>query len=355
MRLLPMSDQDKDIEILALRHQLIVLQRQVGKPVFTQADRMVLAGLLRYLPPEKLRKLLLLVRPDTLLRWHRDLIKRRHAATCAPKRRGRPRTVRSIRALVLRLARENSSWGYRRIHGELAALGIKVAASTVWEILNEHGVAPAPERDSTTWTRFLHDQGAHTTYLGPEGSHIGREESVPDTARVLGRMFDGIEFPGLPTWAAGGPARLDHRHGRRPVAAHRGRTGRSGPGSGVAWEGAKQIMSADQGHGVRVLEDPLTNKGTAFFEEEQHAQRSDFGEGLPRRGPPAPPPHSQGTQEKGTEEHDNADDQQINQALDDDTHDAEHDRHDHEEEEEGKHLMLRSVVLVSGGPVAVHR
>ena len=158
MRLLPMSDQDKDIEILALRHQLIVLQRQVGKPVFTQADRMVLAGLLRYLPPEKLRKLLLLVRPDTLLRWHRDLIKRRHAATCAPKRRGRPRTVRSIRALVLRLARENSSWGYRRIHGELAALGIKVAASTVWEILNKHGVAPAPERDSITWTRFLHNQ-----------------------------------------------------------------------------------------------------------------------------------------------------------------------------------------------------
>jgi hypothetical protein len=176
-----------------------------------------------------------------------------------------------------------------------------------------------------------HDQGAHTTYLGAEGSHIGRGESIPDTARVLGRMFDGIEFPGLPTWAAGGPARLDHRHGRRPVAAHRGRTGRSGPGSGVAWEGAKQIMSADQGQGVRVQEEPLTNKGTAFFEEEQHAQRSDFGEGLPRRGPPAPPPHSQSTQEKGTEKHDNADEQQIHQALDDDAHDAEHDRHDHEE------------------------
>ena len=119
---------------------------------------MVLAGLLRHLPAEKPRQLLLLVRPDTLLRWHRDLIKRRHAATCAPKRRGRPRTVRSIRALVLRLAGENSSRGYRRIHGELAALGVKVAASTVWEILNEHGIAPAPERDSTTWTRFLYSQ-----------------------------------------------------------------------------------------------------------------------------------------------------------------------------------------------------
>jgi hypothetical protein len=89
--------------------------------------------------------------------------------------------------------------------------------------------------------------------------------------------------------------------------------------------------------------------------ETGHERRSDFGEGSPRRRPPGPPPHSQGTQEKGTEEHDNADNQQINQALDDDTYDAEHDSHDHEEEEEGKHLMLRSVVLVSGGPVAVHR
>ncbi|MGW3044477.1 hypothetical protein ACWC9T_31540 [Kitasatospora sp. NPDC001159] len=92
------------------------------------------------------------------LRWHRDLLKRRHAATCTPKRRGRPPTVRSIRVLVLRLASENSSWGYRRIHGELAALGIKVAASSVWEILKEHGIPPAPERQSTTWADFLRSQ-----------------------------------------------------------------------------------------------------------------------------------------------------------------------------------------------------
>ncbi|MBA4865308.1 transposase [Streptomyces sp. PSKA54] len=158
LRLLPMSDRDKDIEILALRHQLLVLQRQVGKPAFTDTDRAVLAGLLHHLPMEKLRHLLLLVRPGTILRWHRDLLKRRHAATCVPKRRGRPPTIRSIRALVLRLARENSSWGYRRIHGELAALGIKVAASTIWEILREHGIPPAPERQSTTWADFLRSQ-----------------------------------------------------------------------------------------------------------------------------------------------------------------------------------------------------
>lgn len=125
LRLLPMSERDKDIEILALRHQILILQRQAGKAAFTNTDRALLAGLLHHLPMDKLRQLPLLVRPDTILRWHRDLLKRRHAAICAPKRRGRPPTVRSIRTLVIRLARENSSWGYRRIHGELAALGIR--------------------------------------------------------------------------------------------------------------------------------------------------------------------------------------------------------------------------------------
>jgi hypothetical protein len=82
-------------------------------------------------------------------------------ALCAdlrPKRRGRPPTARSIRALVLRLAAENTSWGYRRIHGELAVLGIKVAASTVWEILKDEGIDPAPERTSQTWAAFLRSQ-----------------------------------------------------------------------------------------------------------------------------------------------------------------------------------------------------
>ncbi|MGY0063597.1 integrase core domain-containing protein [Streptomyces sp. LZ34] len=158
LRLLPISDKEKDVEILMLRHQLLVLQRQVGKPSFTDSDRAILAGLLHHLPKDRLRHLLLLVRPATVLRWHRELLGRRHAATCVPSRRGRPRTLRSIRALVLRLAKENSSWGYRRIHGELAALGITVAASTVWEILREHGIPPAPERQSTTWADFLRSQ-----------------------------------------------------------------------------------------------------------------------------------------------------------------------------------------------------
>jgi putative transposase len=100
----------------------------------------------------------LLVRPDTVLRWHRDIVARRHAARSRPKRGSRPRTVRSIRALVLRLARENPTWGYRRLHGELLVLGVKVAASTVWEILKDAGIPPAPERTSSTWTDFLRSQ-----------------------------------------------------------------------------------------------------------------------------------------------------------------------------------------------------
>jgi transposase InsO family protein len=85
-------------------------------------------------------------------------MRRRHARICRLKRSGRPPTVRSIRALILRLVRENPSWGYRRIHGELTTLGIKVAPSTVWEILKQAGLSPAPERASTTWTDFLRSQ-----------------------------------------------------------------------------------------------------------------------------------------------------------------------------------------------------
>src|SRR4030088_384300 len=141
LRLLPMGDREKDAEILALRHEITVLERQLGKNRvrFTPSDRAFLAALLHRLPLDALRSMRLLVLPETVLRWHRDLIARRHAAASHPKRPGRPRTMRSIRALVLRLARENPTWGYRRVHGELLVLGVKAAASTVWEILHQAG------------------------------------------------------------------------------------------------------------------------------------------------------------------------------------------------------------------------
>jgi putative transposase len=162
LRLLPKSDRARDAEILVLRHQITVLERQLHghshRVRFAPADRAFLAALLHRLPREVLRQIRLVVSPDTVLRWHRDLIAARHARIARPKRVGRPRTVRSIRQLVLRLARENSTWGYRRIHGELLVLGIKVAASTVWEILKDAGVDPAPQRSSQTWATFLRSQ-----------------------------------------------------------------------------------------------------------------------------------------------------------------------------------------------------
>jgi len=113
LRLLPARSRDKDAEILALRHQLLVLQRQLGpgRVRFTLADRALLAALLYWLPRDVLKRLHLVVRPDTVLRWHRDLVARQHAQRSRPRRPGRPRTVRSIRALVLRLVRENPGGG----------------------------------------------------------------------------------------------------------------------------------------------------------------------------------------------------------------------------------------------------
>ncbi len=103
-------------------------------------------------------RLRLFVTPDTIVRWHRDIIRRRWACASARNKPGRPAARRNIRALVLRLASENAKWGYRRIHGELAGLGVKIAPSTVWEILKTNGIDPAPRRAGPTWAQFLRTQ-----------------------------------------------------------------------------------------------------------------------------------------------------------------------------------------------------
>jgi len=149
----------KTAEILILRHQVAVLQRrQPRRPKLNWADRALLAALLDVIPKARLRGLRLLVTPDTILRWHRDIVRRHWAARSTRGRTGRPATRRNIRAPVCRLARENPEWGYRRIHGELAGLGVKVAASTVWEILKASGINPARSRTGPTWSQFLHSQ-----------------------------------------------------------------------------------------------------------------------------------------------------------------------------------------------------
>ena len=103
----------------------------------TWPDRAWLALLAVTLPTERLAAMRLIVTPGTILRWHRDIVRRRWARLSRRGRSGRPATHRNVRSLVLRLARENESWGYRRIHGELAGLGIAVAPSTVWQILKD--------------------------------------------------------------------------------------------------------------------------------------------------------------------------------------------------------------------------
>jgi len=149
----------KTAEILILRHQLAVLQRrQPRRPNLNWADRALIAALLGVIPKARRNGMRLLVTPDTILRWRRDLVRRHRAARSRRGRTGRPATRRNVRALVLRLARENPEWGYRRIHGELAGLGVKVAASTAWEILKNAGIDPAPRRTGPTWSQFLGSQ-----------------------------------------------------------------------------------------------------------------------------------------------------------------------------------------------------
>ena len=146
-------------EVLILRHQLAVLQRrQPRRPNLNWADRALIATLLAVIPKTRRQGLRLLVTPDTILRWHRDILRRRWAARSMRRRTGRPATRRNIRALVLRLARENPEWGDRRIHGELAGLGVKIAASTVWAILKKAEIEPAPRRTDPTWSQFLRSQ-----------------------------------------------------------------------------------------------------------------------------------------------------------------------------------------------------
>ena len=150
----------KDVEILMLRHQLAVAQRRDPRLArkLTWADRAWLTLLAGLLPACRLSRIRLIVTPGTLLGWHRDLL-RRGWARRSRRGPGRPATHRNIKALVLRLAKENPSWGYLRIHGELAGLGIRLAPSTVWQILRAAGVDPTPSRDTgPTWAEFLRSQ-----------------------------------------------------------------------------------------------------------------------------------------------------------------------------------------------------
>ena len=156
LALLPRSGDMKNTELLVLRHQIAVLQRQVRSPRLSWADRAVLAALTRTLSTAHRRQLSLIVTPRMLLRWHADLV-RRHW-TYPRRAPGRPRTGPVIRRLALEMADDNPTWGYRRICGELTGMGHKIAPSTIWEILRAAGIDPAPQRAAASWNQFLSAQ-----------------------------------------------------------------------------------------------------------------------------------------------------------------------------------------------------
>ena len=144
----------KELEILVLRHELAILRRQTARSKLTRADRALLASLSRSLARPDWAAFS--IKPETLLRWHRQLIA--HRWTYVHRRPGRPPLERSLRELILRLARENPHWGYKRIVGELKGLGIAVSATSVRKVLLEAGLQPAPQRTRSSWRAFLRAQ-----------------------------------------------------------------------------------------------------------------------------------------------------------------------------------------------------
>ena len=158
LELLRLSRHDNEelaVEVVMLRHEVAVLRRQVFRPALQPSDRALLAGLSRHLGHWRLGRFF--VQPETLLRWHRDLVRRKWTYG---HRSGRPSIPAGTVAIILRLARENPTWGYRRIQGELARMGVVLAPSSVWTILRRHNIDPSPMRTGRSWQEFLRSQAS---------------------------------------------------------------------------------------------------------------------------------------------------------------------------------------------------
>jgi hypothetical protein len=188
------SAEAKEVEILVLRHELAVLRRQHPRPGLQPKDRALLTALSRLLP--RVRWSAFLVQPETLLRWHRRMVRRRW--TYPITFIGRPPVPEEVQQLVVRLARENPRWGYQRIHGELLRLGCRVSASSIRRVLRAHGIDPAPDAPQPVGDRSCASR--------PPGSW--RATSSPSTRSSCGAYTccstsslaaDGCTLPASPT------------------------------------------------------------------------------------------------------------------------------------------------------------
>jgi putative transposase len=146
---------NSDVEIVVLRHQLKVLKRQTGRPRLRRRDRVFMAAMSRVLP--RVRWSSFVVSPQTLLRWHRELVRRKWSFRRTSSG-GRPPISGEVRELILRMGRENPRWGCLRIRGELAKLGVRVSATKIRTLLRTSGLGPAPRRGGPTWGEFLRAQ-----------------------------------------------------------------------------------------------------------------------------------------------------------------------------------------------------
>ena len=216
MALLARSSASKDAELLALRQEVAVLRRQNPRPKLDWADRAMLAALARLLP--KPLRLSRLVTPDTLLRWHRRLI-RWHWTY--PHEGGRPPIDARLAAVIEQMARENPGWGYQRIQGELLGLGIRVGASTVRRVLRRLRIPPAPQRSRSTWRQFIRTQAS--TMLACDFFHV-------DCAATLRRVYVFFVIERQPLCPCPGRDRAP----RRGVDGAAGTESADGPG-GAGW------------------------------------------------------------------------------------------------------------------------
>ena len=212
-RLAVRSGRSKDLEIIVLRHQLTVLRRQTERPAIDDNDRTVLGAIAAALP-RRLRHGWI-VTPETLLRWHRRRITRHW--TQPSQRPGRPPTSAKIASLVVEMATNNPTWGYRRITAELNRLGHRIGASTVWRILKLHGIDPAPNRSDVTWSEFLHSQAAVACDFFTVDTALLRRYHVLFFIKVQTRevFYAGLTANPTGAWTAQAARNLFMRHGER--------------------------------------------------------------------------------------------------------------------------------------------